>query len=159
MYKCGDKILHPLHGVGVVESIQDQEVLGMTKKYYIVNLTMKKMTVMIPMESCEEIGVRKIIKTQVIDEVLDGLKCKKTSDMPSNWNRRYKHNLDKIRTGDVHEVADVLRNLYIKDKRKGLSMGEKKMMDNAMNLIVGEIVCAKKMTMEKAKACVMEALH
>jgi CarD family transcriptional regulator len=158
MYRVGDKILHPLHGVGLVEAITEQEILGNKQKYYVVKLSLKNMTIMVPVGNSEEIGVRRIIKSEVIDEVLVGLKSKKTSEMPSNWNRRYKYNLDKIKTGNVHEVADVLRNLYIKDRKKGLSMGEKKMMDNAMQLLLGEIVCAKKMTMERARATVLAAL-
>jgi CarD family transcriptional regulator len=159
MFRIGDKILHPLHGVGVIEAIADQQVFGKIHKYYMVNLTMKNMKVMVPVDNADEIGVRKIIKSEVIDDVLLDLKSKKTSEMPANWNRRYKHNLEKIKTGDVHEVAEVLRNLYLKDRRKGLSMGEKKMLDNAMQLLIGEIVCAKKMTAEKAKATIVEALH
>jgi CarD family transcriptional regulator len=159
MFRIGDKILHPLHGVGVIEAIADQEVLGKDHKYYMVNLTMKNMKVMVPVDSADEIGVRRIIKSEVIDEVLLDLKNKKTSEMPANWNRRYKHNLEKIKTGNVHEVAEVLRNLYLKDRKKGLSMGEKKMLDNAMQLLIGEIVCSKKVTMEKAKAYIVEALH
>ncbi len=159
MFRIGDKILHPLHGVGVIEAIADQEVLGITKKYYMVNLTMKNMKISVPVETVEEVGVRKIIKKEVIDEVLHDLRSKDTTEMPANWNRRYKHNLEKIKTGDVHEVAEVLRNLYLKDKKKGLSMGEKKMLDNAMQLLIGEIVCAKKLTTEKAKAVILESLH
>ncbi|MFA6448022.1 MAG: CarD family transcriptional regulator [bacterium] len=159
MFRIGDKILHPLHGVGLIEAITDQQVLGRDHKYYMVSLSMKNMKIMVPVESADEIGVRRIIKTEVIDEVLMDLKSKKTSEMPANWNRRYKHNLEKIKTGDVHEVAEVLRNLYLKDRKKGLSMGEKKMLDNAMQLLVGEISSAKKVTFEKAKAYVVEALH
>ena len=91
--------------------------------------------------------------------MLESLKSRKTTEMPSNWNRRYKYNLDKIKTGDVHEVADVLRNLYLKDKRKGLSMGEKKMLDNAMQILVGEIVCAKRVSVDRARHYIMDALH
>ena len=159
MFRIGDKILHPLHGVGIIEAIADQEVFGNTHKYYMVHLTMRNMKIMIPVDNADEIGVRKIIKSEVVDEVLHDLKNKKTSEMPSNWNRRYKFNLEKIKTGNVHEVAEVLRNLYLKDKKKGLSMGEKKMLDNAMQLLVGEIVCAKRVTIERAKSYIVEALH
>lgn len=159
MYRIGDKILHPLHGVGVIEAITEQEILGARHKYYVVQLSLKHMKIMVPVENSDEIGVRRIIKSEVIDEVLLGLKSKKTTDMPANWNRRYKYNLDKISTGNAHEVADVLRNLYLKDERKGLSMGEKKMLDNAMQLLVGEIMCAKKVTVDRARSYIMEALH
>jgi len=159
MFRIGDKILHPLHGVGIIEAIADQQVFGATHKYYMVNLSMKNMKIMVPVANADEIGVRKIIKSEVIDDVLEDLKSKKTSEMPANWNRRYKFNLEKIKTGNVHEVADVLRNLYLKDKKKGLSMGEKKMLDNAMQLLIGEIVCAKRVSVERAKTYITEALH
>jgi len=159
MFRIGDKILHPFHGVGVIEAIADQEVLGKVYKYYMVNLTMKNMKVMVRVDTADEVGVRKMVKPEVIDEVLHDLGSKKTSEMPANWNRRYKYNLEKIKTGDMHEVADVVRNLYIKDKKKGLSMGEKKMLDNTMQLLVGEIAATKKVSMDKAKAYIIEALH
>ncbi|HOO55923.1 MAG TPA: CarD family transcriptional regulator [bacterium] len=159
MYKVGDKILHPLHGVGIIESVTNQEVLGVIQKYYVVDLTLKNMRIMIPVDSAEEVGVRKIIKSEVIKDVLDALKSKKVTEVPSNWNRRYRHNFDKIKTGDVFEVADVLRNLHIKEQKKGLSMGEKKILDNAMSLLVGEIVCAKKVSVDKARTYIMDALH
>ncbi|HOX27930.1 MAG TPA: CarD family transcriptional regulator [bacterium] len=159
MYRVGDKILHPLHGAGVITAIAQQTVLGNIKDYYIVNLLMKNMTISLPVEGSDQNGVRKIVKSETIDEVIQGLKSKKVHEEPANWNRRYKANLDRIKTGDVYETAEVLRNLYLKDKRKGLSMGEKKMMDNAMQLLVGEISISKKVTLDKAKVYIMDALY
>ena len=143
LYGSGDEIFEEIHFVNCT--------------YGDINL--KNMKIMIPVDNADEIGVRRIIKSQVINEVLESLKSRKTTEMPSNWNRRYKYNLDKIKTGDVHEVAEVLRNLYLKDQKKGLSMGEKKMLDNAMQILVGEIVCAKRVSVDSAKNCIMEALH
>lgn len=159
MYKTGDKILHPLHGVGIIEDITEEEILGQDRKYYIVNLTMKKMTVMVPMEQAEEIGVRKITKSHEIEEMLEILKDRKISKMPSNWNRRYKFNLDKIKTGDIKEYAEVFRNLSLKEQKKGLSMGEKKMLENVRSLIIGEIACAKNIDLKKASAFIDDAIH
>ncbi len=159
MHRIGDKILHPLHGVGVIEGITEEEVLGQNRKYYIVNLSMKRMTVMVPVEQAEEIGVRKITKSHELEEMIEILKVKTISQMPTNWNRRYKFNLDKIKTGDIKEYAEVFRNLSLKEQKKGLSMGEKKMLENVKSLIVGEIACAKNMDLKKASAYIDEAVH
>ena len=159
MFDTGDRILHPLHGVGVVDAITSQEVLGEEKEYYIVDLTMKRMKIMIPTDKCEEIGVRKITKSQQIDAVFSKVKGKKVTEMPSNWNRRYKYNLDKIKTGDLKEAAEVFRNLRHKEKKKGLSMGEKKMLDNVRQLLVGECAYSKNMKMDEARAHIEKALH
>jgi len=159
MFKVGDKMLHPLHGIGIIEAITEQEVLGKDRKYYVVNLTMKKMKVMVPVENAEEIGIRKIMHSDQIEEILQVLKNKKMTQMPTNWNRRYKFNLDKIKTGDIREVAEVLKNLSLKEKKKGLSMGEKKMLENVRSLLVGEIVYSKNVDYDKAKSFIDEALH
>lgn len=159
MFKAGDKVLHPLHGIGLIEAVTEQEVLGEARKYYVVNLTLKKMTVMIPVDNAEEIGLRKIMKSQQIEQILKVLKDKKVSQMPTNWNRRYKFNLDKIKTGDIKEVAEVLKNLSVKEKKKGLSMGEKKMLENVRSLLVGEIVYSKNVDYDKARSFIDEALH
>ena len=159
MFQVGDKILHPLHGIGVVEGLQTSEVLGETKEYYIVELSLKKMKVMVPVDKCLEVGVRQIINTEQIDEVFTILKSKKISEMPANWNRRYKHNLDKIKTGDIKEAAEVMRNLRHKERQKGLSMGEKKMLDNVRQLIVGEVAVARNMEMAEATVMVEKVMH
>ena len=159
MFKVGDKLFHPLDGIGIIESTTEQEVLGRTMEYYVVNLTMKKMRIMVPVENAEEIGIRKIMQSDQIEEILTVLKSKRMSQMPSNWNRRYKYNLDKIKTGDIKEVAEVLKNLSLKEKKKGLSMGEKKMLENVRSLIVGEIVCSKNIDYDKAQTFIDEALH
>ena len=159
MFRAGDRLLHPLHGVGTVEKVVKQEVLGQTQEYYCVALTLKRMKVMVPTDKCEEIGVRKITKSAQIEEVFSSVKCKKCTDMPTNWNRRYKYNLDKIKTGDLKEAAEVFRSLRQKEKKKGLSMGEKKMLDNVRQLLVGEYAYSKNLKMEDALTFVEKALH
>jgi CarD family transcriptional regulator len=159
MFRVGDRILHPLHGVGTVEKVVKQEILGQIQEYYSVALTLKRMKVMIPIDKCEEIGVRKITKSAQIEEVFSTVKGKTMTDMPSNWNRRYKYNLDKIKTGDLKEAAEVFRSLRQKENKKGLSMGEKKMLDNVRQLIVGEYAYAKNLEMDEALTLVEKALH
>jgi len=159
MFQVGDRILHPLHGVGTVERVQSQEILGEKKDYFVVELTHRKMKIMVPTDKCIDIGVRRITNEEKIEEVFTILKCKKTTEMPANWNRRYKFNLDKIKTGDIKEAAEVLRNLRLKEKKKGLSMGEKKMLDNVRQLIVGEVAYSKNLEFQAAGAMVEKVLH
>lgn len=159
MFEVGDRILHPLHGVGVVESLKTQEILGEKQQYYVVDLSMRRMKVMIPINKCEEVGVRRITNSEQIDQVFKKVKGKKVTDMPANWNRRYKYNLDKIKTGDLNEAAEVFRSLRIKEKAKGLSMGEKKMLDNVRQLLVGEYAYSKNINMEDAIGHIEKALH
>lgn len=159
MFQIGDKILHPLHGVGTVQGLQTQEVLGEMKEYFMVELQLKRMVVMVPTDKCEEIGVRRITNSGQLTEVFGILKSKKSTEMPANWNRRYKHNLDKIKTGDIKEAAEVLRNLKQKECQKGLSMGEKKMFDNVRQLIVGELAISKNMEMAEASLMLDKVMH
>lgn len=159
MFDEGDRILHPLHGVGIVESIKTQEVLGESKDYYVVNLTMRRMKVMVPTDKCEEVGVRRITKSQQIDTVFSRVKGRKVCEMPTNWNRRYKFNLDKIKTGNLREAAEVFRTLRHKESKKGLSMGEKKMLDNVRQLLVGEYAYSKNLKFEEAITQIDKALH
>ncbi len=159
MFQIGDKILHPLHGVGLIESVTEQEILGNTKSYFVVSLTLKKMKIIFPVDKAEEIGIRKITNSEQIEDVFDLLKSRKITKMPTNWNRRFKFNLDKIKTGDIKEVAEVLRNLSLKEQHKGLSMGEKKMLDNVKVILAGEISVSKNVDHEQALRYIDEALH
>jgi CarD family transcriptional regulator len=159
MFKTGDKILHPLHGVGIIESVQTQQILGEAKEYFMVNLSLKKMRIMIPVDKCEDIGIRRISNMEHIEEAFDVLKSKKTVEMPANWNRRYKFNLDRLKTGNVCEIAGVLKSLSAKEKRKGLSMGEKRMLENVRQIFAGEIAAAKRCKVEQAITILDSAIH
>ncbi|MEW6203282.1 MAG: CarD family transcriptional regulator [bacterium] len=159
MFKIGDKILHPLHGVAIVEQIEEKEVLGQVTSYYILNLFMKKMRVMVPIEKADEVGIRRLSNTEQVQEAFDILKSKKTKEFNANWNRRYRHNLDQIKTGNICKVAEVLKSLSDKQRKKGLSMGEKKMVENIRQLIIGEIMYAKKIKQEQASTLLDKVLH
>ncbi|NLU42365.1 MAG: CarD family transcriptional regulator [Firmicutes bacterium] len=142
MFKVGDKVVYPMHGAGVIEAIEEKEVLGSRQRYYIMRLPIGDLKVMIPTDNVNEIGIREIIDDHMVQEVFDVLKGDKTK-MSQNWNKRYRANLEKIRSGDVLEVAEVVRNLSIRDREKGLSSGERKMLDNARQILVSELVLAK----------------
>ncbi len=142
MFNVGDNIVYPMHGAGTIDAIEEKEVLGETLQYYIINLT-GEVKVMVPTSKAEAMGVRNIINKQEASQVLKVLESNET-EMSDNWNKRYRDNLDKMKTGDIFEVADVVRNLSFKQKEKGtLSTGEKKMLNNAKLILVSELVLAE----------------
>ncbi|WIV13115.1 CarD family transcriptional regulator [Proteiniborus sp. MB09-C3] len=142
MFNIGDKIVYPMHGAGIIIAIEEKEILGKKRKYYIMKMPMGDMKVMVPIDSIEDIGIREVINDEEIEQVLAVLGDHKTK-MPQNWNRRYRANMDKIKSGDIYEIASVVRNLIIRDREKGLSTGERKMLNNAKQMLISEIVLAK----------------
>jgi len=142
MFIIGDRIVYPMHGAGVIEQIEEKQILGEVRNYYILKVPCGDMKIMIPIESSQEVGVRAIISTDKIDEVLDVLKAE-SSEMSNNWNRRYRENMEKLKTGDIYNVAEVVRNLMRTDKEKKLSTGEKKMLSNAKQILISEIILVK----------------
>jgi len=131
-----------MHGAGVIRAIEEQEILGASQSYYVMHLPMGDMKVMIPLDSASEVGLREVIDLGEVDKVLEVLRGQKTK-MSTNWNRRYRANLEKIRTGNIYEVAEVVRNLSVRDQEKGLSTGERKMLESARGILLSELVLAK----------------
>ncbi len=150
MFNVGDKVVYPMHGAGIIEAIEEREILGKSKKYYIMRLPLGDMKVMIPTDNVEEIGLRDIINRDEVKKVIDVLKDSKTK-MSSNWNRRYRANMQKIKSGNIYEVAEVVRNLQLRDIEKGLSTGERKMLSNAKQILISELVLADNIDEERAK--------
>ncbi|NLM46262.1 MAG: CarD family transcriptional regulator [Firmicutes bacterium] len=146
-FNVGDKVVYPMHGAGVIEAIEEKEILGERKKYYIMNIPIGDMKVMIPLDNVEQIGLREVIDRDGVQRVFAILKANH-SKMSSNWNRRYRANLDKIKSGDIFQVAEVVRNLMYRDKEKGLSTGERKMLESARQILVSELVLAQETTAE-----------
>lgn len=141
-FKVGDKVVYPMHGAGIIEAIEEREVLGQRQQYYIMKLPMGDMQVMIPLRSVEEVGLREVISVEEVKRVFDVLQGERTK-MSQNWNRRYRANLEKIKSGDIFEVAEVVRNLALRDKEKGLSTGERRMLDSARQILISELVLAQ----------------
>lgn len=142
MFNVGDNIVYPMHGAGTIDSIEEKEILGEKQQYYVIKMPGEVM-VMVPTAKAESMGVRNVIDKQSASSVLDVLE-KDETEMSNNWNKRYRENLDKMKTGDIYEVADVVRNLSFKQKEKGtLSTGEKKMLVNAKQILVSELVLAE----------------
>ncbi|ABR50580.1 transcriptional regulator, CarD family [Alkaliphilus metalliredigens QYMF] len=139
MFNIGDKIVYPMHGAGVIEAIEEKEILGKKRKYYIMKMPLGDMQVMIPLDHIEEVGIRSIIGLAEVEQVFAVLAAD-TTKMPQNWNRRYRANMDLIKGGDIYAVAEVVRNLLLRDREKGLSTGERKMLNNAKQILVSEVV-------------------
>ena len=144
-YGIGDKIVYPLHGAGIIEAIEEREIMGVKQNYYIMKIPIGDMCVMIPMDHAEEAGLRDVITEAEADLVLEEFKnCR--SEMDSNWNKRYRENMSRIKSGDIYEVANVVKNLMCRDKSRGLSTGERKMLSNAKQILVSELVVAKSLS-------------
>ncbi|MHB1419431.1 MAG: CarD family transcriptional regulator [Bacillota bacterium] len=142
MFKVGDKVVYPMHGAGIIEAIEEKEVLGEKRRYYIMRMPIGDMKVMVPMDNVDEVGLRQVVDEEAIQEVFKILQEKKTT-MSTNWNRRYRANMEKIKSGNIFEVAEVVRNLILRDREKGLSTGERKMLENARQILISELVLAK----------------
>ncbi len=149
MYSIGDKVVYPHHGAGTVVSREDREVLGQTREYLTIRILHNDMTVNVPCESAEKVGLRRVIDEEMVEKVLKALTGSGTV-MPKNWNRRFKHNRDKMKTGDIFELAEVVRNLSLRDHEKGLSTGEKQMFVKAKKILASELMYAKAMEEDEA---------
>ena len=139
MYKTGDKILYPMHGAGVIKSIEEREILGEIKEYYLLNVPCGDMEVMIPVDNCEDIGVRHLVSVEELEEAISVLGLE-SSEMSGNWNKRYRENMEKIKSGEVKSVAEIVRNLTRINRENKLSAGEKKMLSNARKILQSEIM-------------------
>ncbi len=149
LYDVGDKVVYPHHGAGNIIKKELKEILGQKREYLTIQILYNDMTVMVPCENAEAAGLRKVIGEETVDEVLAVLRDDGTQ-MPKNWNRRFKHNRDKIKTGDIFELAEVVRNLSIRDLDKGLSTGEKQMFGRAKKILASELMYARDMEEQEA---------
>lgn len=142
MFNIGDRVVYPMHGAGIIEAIEERTIGDEIQRYYIIRIPMGDMKVMIPVDSVQIVGIRGIIDEDEVKRVLDVLSGDSTN-MSTNWNRRYRANMEKIKSGSIFEVAEVVRNLSQRDKEKGLSTGERKMLENARQILLSELALAK----------------
>jgi len=151
-FNVGDMAVYPAHGVGVVEAIEQKQIGELTQTFYVMRIVDNGMVIMIPTQNCDNVGLRAIIPSHEVEEVLNILRQRNVETEPQTWNRRYREYMEKIKTGSVYEVAAVLRDLYLLREEKALSFGERKMMDTAKTLLVKELSLAnntKEKMMEK----------
>jgi CarD family transcriptional regulator len=141
MFNVGDKIVYPMHGAGVIESIEEREILGHKQNYYVMKMPVGDMKVMIPTLNVAGIGIREIIESREVDKVFEILQDQNVN-VTNNWNKRYRENMSKIKSGNIYEVADVVRILMIREREKGLSTGERKMLNSARQILISELVLA-----------------
>jgi CarD family transcriptional regulator len=149
-YEVGDHVVYPHHGAGKVLKKEMKEVLGENREYLTIKILHNDMTVMVPCENASKAGLRRVIGEEAVAKVLSVLRDD-VSQMPKNWNRRFKHNREKIKTGDVYELAEVVRNLAIRESEKGLSTGEKQMYTRAKKILASELMYALEMEEEEAE--------
>ena len=152
MFNVGDFIVYPMHGAGTIDAIEEKDILGEKQSYYILKMP-GEVKVMVPTNKAEQIGVRNIIDKTSAEKVFEILEEDET-EMSMNWNKRYRDNMEKMKSGDIYEVADVVRNLSFKQKEKGLSTGEKKMLINAKQILVSELVLAERSSYEEMEKIV-----
>ena len=149
MFDVGDKVVYPHHGAGTVIKKEKRDVLGQTREYLTIQILHNDMTVNVPTESAEKVGLRGVIEEDLVTTVVKALTAGE-SEMPKNWNRRFKHNRDKMKTGDIFELAEVVKNLSLRDHEKGLSTGEKQMFVKAKKILASELMYAKGVDEEEA---------
>lgn len=151
MFKVGDKVVYPMHGAGIIEAIEEKEILGQKREYYVLRFPIgNNMKVMVPIDNCQEIGLRRVIDKSEVQNVFKLLRSSCTA-MPANWNHRYRANLEKIKSGNIYAVAEVVRNLARRERERGLSSGEKRMLENAKQILISELVLAMEMKEEEAR--------
>ena len=149
MFKVGDHIVYPMYGAGIITEIVEKDFLGEMRTYYNVSLPYCRMEASVPVDNTEKLGVRHIIDPARIDEVIEVLKMD-TEPMNPNWNKRYRENTERMQTGDILEVAAVVRNLVRTDRLKPLSTGEKKLLSTAKQILESELIYSGGYTMEEA---------
>ena len=157
MFAIGSKIVHPMHGAGIIREIEEKKILGEVKKYYILELPCNDMNVMIPVESEQSVGIRTIVDKSIVLQAIETLKLESTK-MDPNWNRRHRDNMDKLKTGDIISVAEVVRNLMRVNRVKSLSAGETKMLNNARQILISEIILSCEISEAEAVKIVEEAV-
>jgi CarD family transcriptional regulator len=141
VYRKGDTVVHPEHGAAVIDEIREKEFLGEKRKYLVLRVVYGDLTVLVPTDSTDQVGLRPVVSKNEVKKVLKVLTEDETS-VAANWSRRFKNNLEKLHSGDPYEVAEVLRNLAIRDREKGLSAGEKRMITKARQILISEVAYA-----------------
>jgi CarD family transcriptional regulator, regulator of rRNA transcription len=157
LYRVGDKVVYPHHGAGTVVKKEIREILGAKREYLTIQIAHNDMVVNVPTENADRVGLRRVISEEMVIKVVRALTGSGTQ-MPKNWNRRFKHNRDKMKNGDIFELAEVVRNLSLRDHEKGLSTGEKQMFVKAKKILASELMYAKQMNETQAHAWLDEIL-
>ena len=156
-FDVGDKVVYPHHGAAEVVSREMVDAFGEEREYLVLQLAYGELTLKVPADNTEEVGLRDVINDEEVEEVFAVLR-KKEARMPTNWSRRFKNHVEKLKSGDIYQVAEVVRNLSLREKDKGLSAGEKRMLARARQILVSELTFAINVDEEAAEAKLDEAL-
>ena len=156
-FRVGDRIAHPMHGAGVIDSVVKRKINGTERDYYVLKLPAGDMLVMIPVDTSAEIGVRPIVDADEAEKVLGSIPGLEI-EMTQNWNKRYRENMLKIKSGNLLEVAAVVKGLMQRDKERGLSTGERKMLHSAKQILISEIVLSESASYEEVEERLNSAL-
>ena len=148
MFDIGDKIFYPMHGAGIIIGIEENKILGEIHKYYVLQLPIKDMKVMLPISKTETIGIRRIISEDAANETINFFH-QYDETCNDNWNKRYRENIEKIKSSDLKDVASVVKTLFMREKEKPLSSVERKMLVNAKNILISELVLSKESTYDE----------
>ena len=151
MFQIGDKIVHPMHGAGVIEGVVEERISGNRVQFYVFKMPVSGLTLKIPTANTQMIGVRGVHAASEIESVL-GKIPQLSVDMTANWNHRYRENMERIKSGDLVEVAGVIKALMHRDSERGLSNGERKMLHNAKQILISEVVLAEDVSYGDAEA-------
>lgn len=157
-FQVGDKIAHPLHGAGVIERIEQRRIDGVERDYYVLKIPVGNMDVMIPCETCEKVGVRRLLDVEEIESLFLHIP-EIEINVTANWNKRYRENMELVKSGDLLKVAAVIKGLVLRDEERGLSTGERKVLHSAMQIVISEVVLATGITEENAQKRLIECLH
>ncbi|MGG1658830.1 CarD family transcriptional regulator [Brevibacillus sp. NRS-1366] len=158
MFQVGDKIFYPMHGAGIIEAMEEKEFLGEKHVYYVLNMLLKELNIMVPVEKMSALGIRQVVKADILEHVLAVLRDGET-DLTINAAQRYKMNTEKMKSGDIHDGAEVIRDLYLISKGKVLGTGDKIMLDNAQQLLISEIELVKGLDFEAASDVLKQVLY
>ena len=157
LFEVGETVVYPHHGAATIIEVKDRVIKGETKKYLKLNVTQGDLIIEVPAENVDLVGVRDVIGQEGLDHVFEVLRAPFTEE-PTNWSRRYKANLEKLHSGDVMKVAEVVRDLWRRERDRGLSAGEKRMLAKARQILVSELALAEHTNEDKAEALLDEVL-
>lgn len=158
MFRIGDKIVHPMHGAGVVDEIVTRKVNNVLRDYYSLRLPAGGMLVLIPTDHCQEIGVRPVLTPEAFEGILNQIADLEVK-LETNWNHRYQENMSRLKSGDLLEVAKVVKSLLLRDTRRGLSTGERKMLHSARQILISELSLSRDISYEEAEDRINQILH
>lgn len=158
MFKKGDKISYPMHGAGYIEGVEERDFLDEKKRYYILKFKEGDIKVHVPVETAEKAGLRDIISTDECNQVIESFKSDDNAEESANWNRRNRENLEKMKSGNVFEIASVIKSLLKREMQKSLSSSEKKMLGTSMHILVSELALASNKKDEEVRKIITQVL-